>query len=157
MTKSHENRMVIFERKVLRKIMGAVNVNGTWRQNYDIELYELYIEPDIINYVKINRMKFAGHLCRMNLDTPTLRNFRFKPIGTRARGRLKLRWIDCVDEDFGILKVKNWRSVSNSRSKWKMILKKALAHKGLLSQQRKRRKASSKQKRNFLKIAACHI
>ena len=29
MTRSHENRMAIFERKVLKKIMGAVNINGT--------------------------------------------------------------------------------------------------------------------------------
>ena len=34
MTKSHENRMAIFEREVLRKIMGAVNINSTWRHKF---------------------------------------------------------------------------------------------------------------------------
>jgi hypothetical protein len=134
MTKLHENRLAIFERKVLRKIMGAVNINGTWRHRYNSELYKMYSEADIINYIKVNRMKFAGHLCRMNPDSLTSRVFHYKPIGTRARGRPKLRWIDCVNEDFGTLKVRNWRSISKSRSEWKKILKKALAHKGLSSQ-----------------------
>ena len=30
--------------------------------------------------------------------------------------------VDCVNKDFGILKVKNWGSVSNSISKWKTML-----------------------------------
>ena len=114
--------------------MVAVNVNGTWRHRFNSEQFKLYRETNLINYIKINQVKFAGHLCRMNVDSLTSRVFLSKPIGTRARGRLKLILIDCADEDFGILKVKNWRSVSNLRSKWKTILKKALAHKGLSSQ-----------------------
>ena len=34
-------------------------------------------------------MKFAGHLGRMNLDSPTSINFRSNPIRSRARGRPK--------------------------------------------------------------------
>lgn len=134
MTKSHENRLAIFERKVLRKILGAVNINGTWRHRYNSELYKMYREADIVNYIKVNRMKFAGHLCRLNPSSLTSRVFHFKPIGTRTRGRPRLRWVDCVDEDLKIIKVVNWRTVSGKRSEWRKVLKKALAHKGLSSQ-----------------------
>lgn len=134
MTKSHENRLAIFERKVLRKILGAVNCNGTWRHRFNNELYKLYREADIVNYTKVNRMKFAGHLCRLNPSSLTSRVFLFKPIGTRTRGRPKLRWMDCVNEDFKKLRVTNWISLSKKRSEWRKILKKALAHQGLSSQ-----------------------
>ena len=53
--------------------MDAVNINGTWRHRFNSELYKLYREPDIMNYIKINQMKFARHLCRINLDSPISR------------------------------------------------------------------------------------
>ena len=119
MKKSHENRMVIIERKVLSKIMGALNINDSWVHRFNSELYKLYREPYVINFIKFNGMKFAGHLYRLNFDSSTSRIFRSKPIGTRARGWPKLRWIDCVDKDFGIFKGKELEvHTSNLRSKW---------------------------------------
>ncbi|GFW45236.1 hypothetical protein TNCV_4733441 [Trichonephila clavipes] len=58
--------------------------------------------------------------------------FNYKPIGTRTRGRPKLRWADCVENDFKVLRLTNWTTVAKRRLEWKRVLEKALAHPGLL-------------------------
>jgi len=134
MIKSHENLLATFERKVLRKIFGAVNVNGTWRHRYNFEIYKIYKEADVITYIKVNRIWFAGHICRMDPSSTTSKIFNHRPLSTRRRGRQKLRRVDCIDEDFKILKTSNGRTFAKRRTTWRKILKKALAHKGLSCQ-----------------------
>lgn len=131
LTKTQTNQLVIFERKVLRKIFGAVNDNGIWRHRYNFELNRLFKEANIVNYIKICRLRFAGHVCRMDPSSLTSRIFNYKPISNRSRGRPKLRWTDCVEEDFNVLKVTNWRTVASQRTRWRNVLRKALAHPGL--------------------------
>ncbi|GFW51605.1 uncharacterized protein TNCV_4212811 [Trichonephila clavipes] len=46
----------------------------------------------------------------------------YKPIGTRNRGRPKLRWAGCVVKDFKVLVVTNWRTFARRRSEWKRVL-----------------------------------
>ncbi|GFX34313.1 hypothetical protein TNCV_3226601 [Trichonephila clavipes] len=41
------------------------------------------------------------------------------------RGRSKLRWADCVKDDFEVLRVINWRTVAKRRSERKEILVKS--------------------------------
>jgi hypothetical protein len=57
-----------------------------------------------------------------------------KPIGTRKIGRPKLRWEDDVIQDIKTLGVKNWRNLTMEKESWQMLLRKARAHVGLLSQ-----------------------
>ncbi|CAG9827498.1 unnamed protein product [Diabrotica balteata] len=51
-----------FERKILRRISGAVNENGVWRRRYNFELYKIYQEPDIVKHIKIGRLRWVGHV-----------------------------------------------------------------------------------------------
>jgi len=60
LSKSDEARPGVFERKVLRAIFGPTNDNGEWRTKYNDELYTLYKDSDIITYIKINRLRWAG-------------------------------------------------------------------------------------------------
>jgi hypothetical protein len=133
-SKTNERRLSLFERKVLRCIFGAKQENGTWRKRYKYELYEIFNEPNIVNYIKVKRLSCAGHLVRMNNDR-TLKNiFSTKPDGARSDGRPKLRWEDGVEQDMRILGVKNWNKVALNRKEWAQLLKKARAHQGLSSQ-----------------------
>jgi hypothetical protein len=60
--------------------------NGTWWKRYNYELYEIFNETNIVNYIKVKR--------------PTLKKiFNTKPDGPRSVGRPKLRWEDGVDQD----------------------------------------------------------
>jgi hypothetical protein len=81
------------------------------RKIYDHELYELFNEPDIVRYIKINRLGRAGHVIRMD-NNRTVKVFNTKPIGIRKIGRPKLRWEDDVIQDVKTLGVKNWRNVA---------------------------------------------
>ena len=58
----------LFERKALRLIFGAKRENGTWRKRYNYELYEIFNESNIVNYIKVKRLAWAGHLVLMNSD-----------------------------------------------------------------------------------------
>jgi hypothetical protein len=57
-----------------------------------------------------------------------------KPIGTRKIGRPKLRWEDDVIQDIKTLGVKNLRNLAMEKESWQMLLRKAKADVGLLSQ-----------------------
>jgi hypothetical protein len=60
-------------------------VNGIWRKTYNHELYNLYNDVEISEKAKISRMKWAGHVLRMNDEEPTKKLMLGKPDGTRRR------------------------------------------------------------------------
>ena len=62
LSKSDENILGVLERKILRAIFGPTNENEEWRIKYDNELYTLYEESDIGTYIKIKRLRWAGHV-----------------------------------------------------------------------------------------------
>jgi hypothetical protein len=79
--------------------------NGV-EERYNHELYELFNELDIINYVKINRLGWAGHVICTDNDWKIKKVFNTKPIGIRKIGRHKLRWEDDVIQDIKTLGVR---------------------------------------------------
>jgi len=116
----------------LRAIFGPTNDNREWRIKYNNELYTLYKESDIVTYIKINPLKWAGHVIRMEEQSPIRRVLVALLEGRRQRGRPKLRWEDGVMEDARKLGERNWRNAARNRDSWQKLLKKALAQKGLL-------------------------
>jgi len=134
LSKTNERWLSLFERKVLRCIFGAKQENETWQKRHNYELYEAFNEPNIVNYIKVNRLAWTGHLIHMNNDRILKKIFNTKPDGVRRFGRPKLRCEDGVDQDMRILEVKNWKKVTLDRDEWAKLLKKARAHQGLSSQ-----------------------
>lgn len=120
---SDETRLGAFERKILRKILGPTNVNGVWRQRYNHELYELYDDVDLVKRVRINRLRWLGHLVRMENNTPAKVVFDSGPEGKRRRGRPNLRWKDGVEADVRLLNLpENWRQAAQNRILWRNSL-----------------------------------
>jgi hypothetical protein len=112
-----------------------VQENGVWRKRYDHELYELFNEPDIVKYIKINRLGWAGRvILRMDNNRTVKKVFNTKPVGIRKFGRIKLRWEDDVIQDIKTLGVKNWRNVAMEKESWQKLLRKVRAQVGLSSQ-----------------------
>ena len=64
MTKAHENKLLIFERKILRKIFGAIHENNSWRPLFNFQIYQKYKQPHIVKIIKCNRLRWLGHLHR---------------------------------------------------------------------------------------------
>ncbi|GFV88004.1 uncharacterized protein TNCV_3241541 [Trichonephila clavipes] len=86
---------------------GWVKENGTRRKRSNLELYQSYKECDIVNFTKIQRIKWAGHFVRMNEDHTTKKVFNAQPIGLRRKGRPTLRWIDGLEKDLQVLRTRN--------------------------------------------------
>jgi hypothetical protein len=50
----------------LRKISGPKReVNRSWRKLHNDELHSLYSSPNIVRVIKSRRMRWAGHVARM--------------------------------------------------------------------------------------------
>ncbi|GFY19701.1 uncharacterized protein TNCV_4648731 [Trichonephila clavipes] len=72
MSRTDKNMISIYE-KIFRFIFGGIQENGTWRRRSNLELYRSHKESDIVNIIKIQRIKWAGYVIRMNEDRNTLK------------------------------------------------------------------------------------
>ncbi|XP_044249360.1 uncharacterized protein [Drosophila takahashii] len=75
----------VFERKILRKIVGPICVDDVYRIRYNHELYELYGDVDVASRVKSQRLCWLGHIARMDEDAPARKVFDAVIVGTRRR------------------------------------------------------------------------
>ena len=105
LTKNDEHLLQMFEHKVLRTIFGGKMENGCYRRRYNFELERDFAEPNIIAVVRVNRLRWAGHLARMDQDRAPSKLFRNDPEGRRGVGRPKNRWIDGAQQDLRTLGV----------------------------------------------------
>ena len=99
---------------------------------YDDELYTLYKESDIVTYIKINRLRWAGRVIRLEEQSPARRVLVAVVEGRRQRGRPKLRWEDGLSDDARKLGERNWRNAARKKDSWRKLLNKAMAQNGLL-------------------------
>jgi DNA-directed RNA polymerase alpha subunit len=61
-----QKKLMLFERKVLRKIFGPTKErDGTWRIKTSDELGKLIRHKNITNYIKAQSLSWFGHLHRM--------------------------------------------------------------------------------------------
>ena len=71
----------MFENKVLREIFGAKRdeIAGEWRTLHNAELYALYFSPTIVRNLKSRRLRWAGHVARMEQSRNAYRVLVRKP------------------------------------------------------------------------------
>jgi hypothetical protein len=50
------NRLMVFERKVLRKIFGPTNENGIWQIKTNQDLDKIIKHKNIINFIRAQRL-----------------------------------------------------------------------------------------------------
>jgi hypothetical protein len=61
-----EHRLRGLENSVLRRISGPKREEGgSWRKLHNDELHSLYSLPNIVRVIKSRRMRWAGHVARM--------------------------------------------------------------------------------------------
>jgi len=126
LTTADEQALGVFERKILRKIYGPFCDCGDWRIRWNQELYELYGDIDIVKRIKIQRLRWLGHVVRMEDSTPARKVFESEPGGgSRRRGRPNLRWTDQVSKDVSTLGIRNWRQTARNREEWRRKLAEA--------------------------------
>jgi hypothetical protein len=87
----------VFENKVLRRIFGLKRdeVTGGWRKLHNEELRDLYSSPSIIRIIKSRKVRWAGHVARMEEKINAYRLL----VGKRPLGRPRRRWVDNIEMD----------------------------------------------------------
>jgi hypothetical protein len=100
--------LAVFERKVLRKILGAIKINNGWIRRHNSELMQLYGDLGIVSFIRINRLRWIGHVNRMDNERMVYQVFVNQAQGRGPRGRPKYRWWDCVYGDKRKCKIRNW-------------------------------------------------
>ena len=67
MKETKKNKLIVFERKVLRNVfVPAKERDGTWRIKINHELDKLVRHKNTINCIKAQRLSWFGHLHRMS-------------------------------------------------------------------------------------------
>jgi len=96
-----------------------------------MEIDKLIEGADIVRFIKAQRIKWLGHIQRMDQARPTRKLLEWKLMGTRPVGRPRQQWQDDVMEDLKKLKVKNWKETAKDRKTWRELAEKTKNHKGL--------------------------
>jgi len=78
-------KLLVFERKILRGIFGPTKENQSWKIKNNEELYKLIKNENIVNYIKTQRLSWFGHIQRMPEARATKRIFKWNPLTTRPR------------------------------------------------------------------------
>ena len=96
-----EHRLKVFENRVLRRIFGLERdgVTGEWRKLHNEELNDLYCSPSIVWLIKSRRMRWAGHVARVEEGRDVHKVLVGKPDGKRPLGRPRRRWDDNIKMD----------------------------------------------------------
>jgi len=110
-------KLLIFERKILRKISGPTRENQLWRIKTNDELDKLIKHQNIINHIKALRLSWFGHIQRMPDSRTVKKIFNWTPLTARSKGRPKQRWEDNIIQDIHQLNIKNWTVCVQDRTK----------------------------------------
>jgi hypothetical protein len=93
-----ERRLRVFENRVLRRIFGPKrdDVKGKWRKIHIKKLNDQYSSPNTVRVIKSRRIRWAGHVARMEESRCVCRVLVGKTDGKRPLGRLRRGWEDNI-------------------------------------------------------------
>ena len=114
-------RLRVFENRILSRIFGPKRDEiGEWRSLQNEELHSLYRSPNIIRVVKFRRLRWAGHVPRMEEGRSAFRIL----IGKRPLGRPMRRWDDNIRMDLKEIGIntRNWVDSAQDVDDWTALM-----------------------------------
>jgi hypothetical protein len=125
LTLREEQRLRLFENRVLRRIFGPKRdeATGEWRRLHNEELNDLYSSPNIVRVIKSGRMGWAGSVAHMG-KTEVHTGFCWGDLREGDQlgdpgvdGRIILKWI-FKKWDGGM----NWIELVQDRDRWRALV-----------------------------------
>jgi hypothetical protein len=114
----------VFENRVLSRIFGPKRdeVTEEWRKIHNEELHNLYSSPNTIRQFTSMRMRWAGHVARMEEERKMYKVL----VGKRPPGRLGRIWEEGIRKDLserlaGELGV-DWIRLPQDGIRWRAVL-----------------------------------
>jgi hypothetical protein len=108
--------VLVFERKIFRRIYGPKYENGEWRTRTNRELEDMSKGENIVKWIKGQRISWLGHLERMEEKRMPKMIFSQEVEGWRRRGRPRKRWKEEVERDLHVLGVMRWRELATEKN-----------------------------------------
>jgi hypothetical protein len=125
LTLREEQRLRIFQNRVLRKIFGPKREeDGSWRKLHNDELHSLYSSPNIVRVIKSRRMRWPGHVACMGEGRSVYRILVWRPEGKNPLGRPRRRWEDNIKLDLMEIGIDgaNWIQLAQDRVRWRAFV-----------------------------------
>ena len=97
LTKKEEQAVLIFERKIFRRIFGPKCENWEWKSRTNREIEETSKGENIVKWIIVQRISWLGHLERMEEDRMPKKIFTQELEGSSGRGRPRKRWKEEVE------------------------------------------------------------
>jgi hypothetical protein len=111
LTKKEELALLIFERKIFRRIYCPKYENWEWKSRTNRELEEMSKGENIVKWTKGQRISWLGHLKRLEEDRMPKKIFTQELEGTRRRGKPRKSWKEEVERNLQVLGVRRWREL----------------------------------------------
>jgi transcription termination factor 2 len=110
---------------VLRRILGPKREeDGSWSKLHNDELHRLYSSPNIVRAIKSRRMRWAGHVARMEDGRDVYRVLLGRPEGKRPLGRPRHSWGDNIKLGLREIMIDgaNWIHLAQDRVRWRAFV-----------------------------------
>ena len=91
----------------------------------------MYGDLTVVQRIKLARLRWAGHVVRMEMDDPARKVFLGRPQRQRKRGRPKLKWQDGVEASAIKAGITDWQTKARHRERFRTLLGQAKAAKRL--------------------------
>ena len=114
---------------MLRRVFGRKRdgVTGEWRKLHNEELNSLYSSSNIVRLIKSRRMRWAGHVARMEEGRSVHKVLVGKPEGKRPLGRPRRRWDDNIKINLEVGKgCGDWMELAQDRDRWRALVSKVM-------------------------------
>ena len=122
-----EHSLRLFVNKELTKILGAKRdeITGEWRKLHNAELHALHTTRNVIRNLKSRRVRWPGHVARMEQTRNAYRVLVGKPEGKRSLGRPRRRWEDNIKMDLREVGCdpRDWIALAEDRDQWRAYVR----------------------------------
>ena len=98
--------------------------NGEWRMLHNEELHSLYRSPNIVKVIKSRRLRWAGHVARMEECKSVFKILTGKLTGKRPLGRPRRRWEEDIRMNLEEICINagNWVDSAQDINYWRALV-----------------------------------